>query len=501
MSRPAAHRTELVRTDAGTGGGESTLSSARTSLTVAELGLAGYDVERVVGRGGMGTVYLARHRKLGREVAVKALSPVLSQDPVAMARFDNEMVTMAGLDCPSIARIHDGSVTPSGVPYFVMDFIDGPSLAEVIEAADGPFTVAETVDILRPIAEALDYLHDSNVRDPIVHRDVKPENILLAETGAVLTDFGISYIAQDTRLTVEGIVVGTGMYMAPELYEPGTTAATPATDNYALALIAYEMLTGTPFYRTMSPEAWRGPRPTAQLEGTIFANALANDPVDRYPNAKSFINALSLIDATSDPHPLSSLPAHRTGFSESSGSPRSSRAASLLPFSSRPGSSRARSALVFALAGCLAAVTSAVALSLTESDWVGGERRIAETFPELVSDGNGGTGWLGARCTTGVREMGQQGKIACSSSSVTFSIADYGTAEERSSSVDWPEESNFTPTRCFSKSDVTPMSAQVEKTPPRFAVLPAAPNDGFAVLIGGDKAEELIADIPVCPRS
>lgn len=301
MSGPAAHRTELVRTDAGTGGGESTLSSARTSLTVAELEDAGYDVERVVGRGGMGTVYLARHRKLGRAVAVKALSPVLSQDPVAMARFDNEMVTMAGLDCPSIARIHDGSVTPSGVPYFVMDFIDGPSLAEAIEASDRPFTVAETVDILRPIAEALDYLHDWTVRDPIVHRDVKPENILLAETGAVLTDFGISYIAQDTRLTVEGIVVGTGMYMAPELYEPGTTAATPATDNYALALIAYEMLTGTPFYRTMSPEAWRGPRPTAQLEDTIFATALANDPADRYPNARSFINELSLIDAT--PHP------------------------------------------------------------------------------------------------------------------------------------------------------------------------------------------------------
>lgn len=500
MSRPAAHRTELVRTDAGTGSSESTLSSARTSLTVAELGLAGYDVERVVGRGGMGTVYLARHRKLGRAVAVKALSPVLSQDPVAMARFDNEMVTMAGLDCPSIARIHDGSVTPSGVPYFVMDFIDGPSLAEVIEAADGPFTVAETVDILRPIAEALDYLHDSTVRDPIVHRDVKPENILLAETGAVLTDFGISYIAQDTRLTVEGIVVGTNMYMAPELYLPGA-AASPSADNYALALISYEMLTGTPFYRTMSPEAWRGPRPTAQLEDTIFATALANDPAERYPNAKSFINALSLIDATSDPHPLSSLPAHRTGSSESSEPPRSSRAASLLPFSRRPGSSRARSALVFALAGCLAAVTSAVALSLTESDWVGGERRIAETFPELVSDGNGGTGWLGARCTTGVREMGQQGKIACSSSSVTFSIADYGTAEERSSSVDWPEESNFTPTRCFTKSDVTPMSAQVEKTPPRFAVLPAAPNDGFAILIGGDNAEGLIADIPVCPPS
>lgn len=495
MSRPAAHRTELVRTDAGTGGGESTLSSARTSLTVAELGLAGYDVERVVGRGGMGTVYLARHRKLGREVAVKALSPVLSQDPVAMARFDNEMVTMAGLDCPSIARIHDGSVTPSGVPYFVMDFIDGPSLAETIEASNRPFTVEETVDILRPIAEALDYLHDSTVRDPIVHRDVKPENILLAETGAVLTDFGISYIAQDTRLTVEGIVVGTGMYMAPELYEPGTTAATPATDNYALALIAYEMLTGTPFYRTMSPEAWRGPRPTAQLEGTIFANALANDPVDRYPNAKSFINALSLIDATPDPHPLPPRSAHRSGLS------RFPRTANLSSSARRPGVSRPRPVLALALAGCAAAVMSAAALSFPRSAWEGGEQHIAETFPELVSDGNGGKGWLGARCTTGVREVGQRGKIACTSSSVTFSIADYGTPEERSGSVDWPEESSFTHARCFTKSDVTPMSAHVEGIPARFAVLPAAPNDGFAILIGGDKAEELIADIPVCPRS
>lgn len=489
-----------MRTDAGTGGGESALSSANTSLTVAELGLAGYDVERVVGRGGMGTVYLARHRKLGREVAVKALSPVLSQDPVAMARFDNEMVTMAGLDCPSIARIHDGSVTPSGVPYFVMDFIDGPSLAETIEASDRPFTVEETVDILRPIAEALDYLHDSNVRDPIVHRDVKPENILLAETGAVLTDFGISYIAQDTRLTVEGIVVGTNMYMAPELYLPGA-GASPSADNYALALIAYEMLTGTPFYRTMSPEAWCGPRPTVQLEDTIFATALANDPADRYPNARSFINELSLIDATPHPHPLSSLPARRIGSSGPSVHPRSFRAASLLPFSRRPGSARARSALAFVLAGCLAAGVSAVALSLTGSDWAGGEQRIAEIFPELVSEGNGGTGWMDARCTTGVREMGQQGKIACSSSSVNFSVADYGTAEERSGSVDWPEESNFSPTRCFTKADVTPMSSQVEKTPPRLAVLPAAPNDGFAILIGGDKAEDLIADIPVCPPS
>lgn len=466
-----------MRTDAGTAERKGAASNATTARTVSELEDAGYDVERVVGRGGMGTVYLARHRKLGREVAVKALSPVLSQDPVAMARFDNEMVTMAGLDCPSIARIHDGSVTPSGVPYFVMDFIDGPSLAETIEAAERPFTVAETAGILRPIAEALDYLHDSTVRDPIVHRDVKPENILLAETGAVLTDFGISYIAQDSRLTVEGIVVGTGMYMAPELYEPGTTAATPATDNYALALIAYEMLTGTPFYRTMSPEAWRGPRPTAQLEGTIFAIALANDPVDRYPDARSFIDALSLIDAAPDPHPLPTRPARRSG------------------------AGRSKPVLALALAGCLVGVAGAAAVSLSGSDWSEGEQRIAEVFPELVSEGDGGKGWLGARCTTGVREMGQQGKIACASSSVNFSVADYGTAEERSDSVDWPEASSLTRTRCFAQADVTPVSSRADGILPRYAVLPAAPNDSFAVLVSGDNAEQLLAEIPVCPSS
>src|SRR5918997_5907549 len=202
--------------------------------------LAGrYRVIDRLGSGGMAVVYLAEDERLGRRVAVKRLHADSPEDTAK--RFSREARLGASLNHPNVVTVYD-TVTDEGTVVIVMEYVDGESLADALRR--GPVEPDETVRILRGVAAALDHAHQNG----IVHRDVKPANILLGkEGGAKLVDLGIATAVEGTRITRSGSVMGTAAYMAPEQLDGMDTG--PHTDVYALASVAYEMLTGKPAYR------------------------------------------------------------------------------------------------------------------------------------------------------------------------------------------------------------------------------------------------------------
>jgi formylglycine-generating enzyme required for sulfatase activity len=201
---------------------------------------AGYVVERSIGQGGFAAVYLVRDLTLKRPLAVKVLTPDLLLSGTALERFRREAETIAQLAHPHIVPIHfiGGA---NDVFYLAMAYVDGESLADRI-GREGRIGVDETARILREVASALDFAH----RRGVIHRDIKPHNVLLEqETGrALVTDFGIARTAEAASLTVSGMVIGTPAYMSPE-----QVTASPVdhrSDLYALGIVGYEMLTGRP---------------------------------------------------------------------------------------------------------------------------------------------------------------------------------------------------------------------------------------------------------------
>ena len=197
-----------------------------------------YEILREVGRGGMGIVFLARDLKLERLIAIKTLPPTLAADEVIRARFLREARTAAALNHPNIVPIHraddiDGSV------FFVMGFIDGPSLAQLIRES-GPLSPRTAVSILYDVADALGYAHGAGV----IHRDVKAENILLdrATSRSMVTDFGIARVAEAAPLTATGTVLGTVHYMSPE--QVAGDAVDRRSDVYSLGVVAFYALAG-----------------------------------------------------------------------------------------------------------------------------------------------------------------------------------------------------------------------------------------------------------------
>ena len=261
-----------------------------------------YRVESRLGAGGMGVVYRATDERLGREVALKFLAPQLHADAGARARLLQEARAVAALDHPHVATVHDVGETPEGALYLAMAYYRGETLAEVV--ARGPVDPAEAVVLGIQIAEGLAAAH----RAGVVHRDVKPANILVVPEGgpgggpcAVVLDFGIAK-TDDVALTRTGQSVGTALYMAPEQVrgEPADARA----DVWGLGVVLYEMLAGRrPFggpypaaasYAVLHEEPPPLPPLPDGLAETV-ARCLAKDPDARVPSAQALADALARV--------------------------------------------------------------------------------------------------------------------------------------------------------------------------------------------------------------
>ena len=216
--------------------------------------LAGrYEIVREVGRGGMATVYLAEDRKHGRQVAVKLLHADLSAE-IGADRFAREIKVVARLQHPHILPLYD-SGDAGGALFFVMPYVEGESLRTRL-MREGSLSLAETAVIVRQIGDALDYAHARGV----VHRDVKPENILISAGQALLADFGVARAAAKDgvqTLTAVGTTLGTPAYMSPE-QASGELNVDSRSDLYSLGCVCYEMLSGLPPFRGESTVALIG---------------------------------------------------------------------------------------------------------------------------------------------------------------------------------------------------------------------------------------------------
>ena len=199
-----------------------------------------YQLDDRIAAGGYGEVWRATDLVLGRRVAVKLLLAQHVQQAETLARFRAEAQRAGALNQANIARVYDYvEPNPPQPPFLVMELIDGPSLAQVL--TDGPLPPAQVMDIIAGAASGLQAAHDAG----LVHRDIKPANLLLARDGTVkVTDFGISYAADSAPMTASGMLVGPAGYMAPERL--GAGPVTGAADLYALGIVGYESLAGSP---------------------------------------------------------------------------------------------------------------------------------------------------------------------------------------------------------------------------------------------------------------
>lgn len=264
-----------------------------------ETALPDYEVGRELGRGAFGFVFEGRHRNLDRAVAIKQLPRALAADPTMRERFLAEARTVAALQHPHVVPVYD-FVERDGLCLLVMEHLGGGSLAD--RAGGAPLDTATACAVTAQIAAALQYAHEHGV----LHRDVKPENILFTTTGvAKLADFGIAkLVEQDSGLTTTGMVVGTPAYLAPEVAmgEP----ATPAADVYALGAVLYELLAGRRPYPARPTAAAallqrvnEDPTPLAETAPhvpdalvTVVTRAMARDPGARFASAGALAGAL-----------------------------------------------------------------------------------------------------------------------------------------------------------------------------------------------------------------
>jgi serine/threonine protein kinase len=256
--------------------------------------LGNYRLESVLGRGGMGVVYRAEQTSLGRTVAVKVIAPALSQDPMLRSRFKREAQLAASLDHPNVLPIYEADEA-NGLLYIAMRYVDGVDLGEMIRERHR-LSAHEAAATVMQIAGALDAAHSRG----LVHRDVKPANVLLAgeiTDVAYLTDFGLTkHVGAVSGPTQSGQFVGTPDYAAPEQIKGHAVNA--ATDVYALGCVLHEALTGTvPFPRESNVAKMYAhisdppPRPSDLADGVspaldeVVARALSKEPGDRHPSA------------------------------------------------------------------------------------------------------------------------------------------------------------------------------------------------------------------------
>jgi serine/threonine-protein kinase len=259
-----------------------------------------YTLTDQIAAGGMGEVWAAVDMVLDRRVAVKLLNPALSQESGFVERFRAEATCSAALDHPNITKVYDYDVE-EGSPYLVMELVSGQPLSKIISER-GPLSAQETVPILIQAARALDAAH----RGGVVHRDVKPANILITADGtAKLTDFGIARLVDSVHLTQVGQILGTSLYLSPE--QAMGKAANVSSDIYALGVVGHEMLAGHPPFDggTIVATALAHIRQTPpQLPDSVppgvrdvISAALAKDPLARPESGAAMARALALADA------------------------------------------------------------------------------------------------------------------------------------------------------------------------------------------------------------
>lgn len=266
--------------------------------------LGRYEIEALLGSGAYASVYRAVDRVLNRTVALKILKPALLADTQAVLRFKLEAQTMANLMHPHIAWVWDlGQVEDRF--FIAMRYVDGPSLDRIL-ADRGTFTFGQALGIIEQVIDALEYAH----RNGLVHRDVKPQNIILSEQdGAVVTDFGLVRALESSGLsTGSGAIIGTPHYIAPEVWK-GEGAA-PAADQYAVACVLVELLTRQKLFAAPTPPAvmmkhfepvvWpvNWPPDTPPSIELVVNKALAKEAAGRYPTVSGFAQALHEAVAT-----------------------------------------------------------------------------------------------------------------------------------------------------------------------------------------------------------
>ena len=255
-----------------------------------------YEVGEILGFGGMSEVHLARDTRLHRDVAVKVLRADLARDPSFYLRFRREAQNAAALNHPAIVAVYDTgeAETPAGpLPYIVMEYVDGVTLRDIVHN-DGPMPVKRALEVVADACQALNFSHNHG----IIHRDVKPANIMISKTGAVkVMDFGIARaLADSTNVTQTAAVIGTAQYLSPEQASGNPVDA--RSDVYSLGCVLYEMLTGEPPFVGDSPVAvaYQHVRedpvaPSQRHEGispeldAVVLKALTKNPENRYQTA------------------------------------------------------------------------------------------------------------------------------------------------------------------------------------------------------------------------
>ncbi|HEY2896266.1 MAG TPA: serine/threonine-protein kinase [Gemmatimonadaceae bacterium] len=305
-----------------------------------------YHVIRKLGEGGMGQVYLAEHVKMGRMSAIKVMNASLVQDADAVSRFNREAANASKINHPNIAAIYDFGETPDGLIYLAMEFVEGESLTRLC-AALGALPAPRAAEIARQVASALEAAHERG----IVHRDLKPDNIMISRgrDGADLVkvvDFGIAKAAEGAgqKVTRTGLVVGTPEYMSPEQLTGDTLDG--RSDLYALALVTFNMLTGTlPFTGQTTQEALLKrltDRPLSLAEARpdlswppalqgALDRALTRLASDRYQHASEFGSALVAAVAGMSADAVQSAPTQAMGAQPAAAPARTAREKYFIP--------------------------------------------------------------------------------------------------------------------------------------------------------------------------
>ena len=314
--------TPLPDPDRAPGRGDSSSRRSSTSGPRAEVGgqLGDYLLERELGRGGMGQVFLATQRSLRQKVALKVLSQDLSEDDSFVRRFDQEAHSLAKLKHPNVVRILGTTRTRAalalfaepdapaalsileqaeegGAYFFAMEYVEGRSLRDALEG--GPLAPVEALRIVGQVLDALDYAHGEGV----IHRDIKPENILLDRSGqAKIADFGLARLLRGDgtgdRITRTRMVMGTRDYMAPEQRERSRDVDHRA-DLYSLGVVLYEMLTGELPIGSFPPPSELNPQVDARIDA-IVDRVLQKDPKRRYKRASEVSSAIEEARRQSD---------------------------------------------------------------------------------------------------------------------------------------------------------------------------------------------------------